>query len=76
MRINNISLKNYRLLGDISVNLEDDITLIVGKNNTGKTSLLEVVKTLTSIDGKLTFEDFSQTSYIVFKECYKNIWKA
>ncbi len=71
MRINNISLKNYRLLGDISVNLEDDITLIVGKNNTGKTSFLEVVKTLTSIDGKLTFEDFSQTSYIVFKECYK-----
>lgn len=70
MRIKNISLKNYRLLDNISVNLEDDITLIVGKNNTGKTSFLEAIKTFTSMEGKLSFEDFSQTSYAVFKECY------
>ena len=36
MKIKNISIKNFRLLEDISVNLEDDITLIIGKNNTGK----------------------------------------
>tara|TARA_R110002020_G_scaffold29940_7_gene94486 strand:+ start:5453 stop:7504 length:2052 start_codon:yes stop_codon:yes gene_type:complete len=56
------------MLADISINLEDDITLIVGRNNTGKTSLLEVIKMLTSKDDSLSFEDFSQSSYSLFKE--------
>lgn len=71
MRIKNISLKNFRLLNNISLNFEDDITLIVGKNNTGKTSFLEAIKIFTSGDAKLSFEDFSQSCYSVFREVYK-----
>jgi len=56
------------MLADISVDLEDDITLIVGRNNTGKTSLLEIIQMLTSRDDSLSFEDFSQSSYTLFKE--------
>ena len=44
MRIKNIQVRFFRMLAEVSIDLEDDITLIVGRNNTGKTSLLEVIK--------------------------------
>jgi len=68
MRIRNIQVRFFRMLANASINLEDDITLIVGRNNTGKTSLLEIIKMLTSNDDSLSFEDFSQSSYPLFKE--------
>ena len=71
MRIRNIRVKLFRLLANISINLEDDITLVVGRNNTGKTSLLEVIKSFTSGDDSITFEDFSQEAYAIFKKLYE-----
>jgi len=53
MRIKNITIKNYRLLRSVSVDLEDDITLVVGKNNSGKTSFFEVLRMLLKISPKL-----------------------
>ena len=76
MRIRNIQVRFFRLLANTSINLEDDITLIVGRNNTGKTSLLEVIKMLTSNDDSLSFEDFSQSSYSLFKELNKEFEKT
>lgn len=70
MKIKKIDVKNFRLLENIVCNLEDDITLIVGKNNTGKTSFFEAIKIATSNDGKFIFEDFSQSSYDIFKAVY------
>lgn len=66
MKINQIQIRNFRLLDDIVVNIEDDITLIVGKNNTGKTSLFEAVNILTKTE-EISFEDFSQRTYSTFK---------
>lgn len=40
MHISKITVRNYRLLKDFSVDLEENLSLIVGKNNSGKTSLL------------------------------------
>lgn len=40
MKIKRITLKNFRLLKDFSIDLQDKLSLIVGKNNVGKTSLL------------------------------------
>ena len=68
MKIKNITVKNFRLLESICVALEDDITLIVGKNNSGKTSFFEAIKILTTGDEKLSFEDFTQSTYAIFKE--------
>ena len=68
MKIKKIEVQNFRLLENIHCNLEDDITLIVGKNNTGKTSFFEAIKLATSTDGKFIFEDFSQSSYSIFKD--------
>lgn len=71
MEIKNIKVKNFRLLDDISINLENDVTLIVGKNNTGKTSLFEAIHIATSLDGKFIFEDFSLNSYNIFNSVYE-----
>ncbi len=71
MKIKKIEVENFRLLENIKCELENDITLIVGKNNTGKTSFFEAIKIATSNDGKFIFEDFSQSSYSVFKTAYQ-----
>lgn len=70
MKIKKIEVTNFRLLEKIICTLEDDITLIVGKNNTGKTSFFEAIKLATSTDGKFIFEDFSQSTYAVFKSSF------
>lgn len=71
MKIKDISIKNFRLLEDIKLNVEEDITLIVGKNNTGKTSLFEVINMFISEKNSFSFHDFSQTTYSQFENCFK-----
>ncbi|MEO7990144.1 MAG: AAA family ATPase [Chryseolinea sp.] len=70
MKINDISIKNFRLLEDVKLNVEADITLIVGKNNTGKTSLFEVINMFFSEKNNFTFHDFSQSTYSQFEKCF------
>ncbi len=40
MYLSKITVHNFRLLKDFSVDLEQELSLIIGKNNSGKTSLL------------------------------------
>lgn len=40
MYLSKITVQNFRLLKDFSVDLESELSLIIGKNNSGKTSLL------------------------------------
>ncbi|MDI9311295.1 MAG: AAA family ATPase [Limnohabitans sp.] len=70
MKIESIKIKNFRLLDNININLEDDLTLIVGKNNTGKTSLFEVINIFTQQGYEFKFEDFSQKTYSRFSKLY------
>ncbi len=64
MRIHQVKIKNFRLLRDVELILEDQTTLIVGRNNSGKTSLSEVMRRFLS-EGTATFqlEDFSSACY-------------
>ncbi|TGU46747.1 ATP-dependent endonuclease [bacterium M00.F.Ca.ET.152.01.1.1] len=64
MRIQKVAIKNFRLLADVSLVLEDSETVIVGRNNSGKTSLSEVMRRLLD-DGPVIFqlEDFSSACY-------------
>ncbi|WP_444660299.1 AAA family ATPase [Flavobacterium columnare] len=55
------------MINSININLEDDLTLIVGKNNTGKTSLFEVINIFTQQGYEFKFEDFSQKTYKIFE---------
>ncbi len=72
MKIKQLSVTNFRLLEDITINVEDDITLIVGKNNTGKTSLFEVVNLFFDTKNRITFHDFAFNSHDVFRSCHEN----
>lgn len=71
MKITKIGVKNFRLLDGIEINIEDDITLIVGKNNSGKTSLFEVINLFFDNKNKISFHDFSLNSHETFKICYQ-----
>lgn len=70
MRIKRIEIENFRLLRDVAVGLEDRTTLILGRNNSGKTSIAELFRRLLG-DKSPSFrmEDFSLGCH----ECY---WSA
>lgn len=71
MKISRIEIDNFRLLKEFSVDLEESLSLIVGKNNTGKTSLLTILdKFLNPTEkNKFTYNDFN----INFKNELKEI---
>lgn len=61
MKITKIEVNNFRLLKDFSLDLEEELSLIIGKNNTGKTSVLAALdKFLNSSEKKkITINDFN-----------------
>ena len=69
MKITNIKIENFRLLDNVEINLEDITTAIVGKNNSGKTSLSEIFNLFMN-NKKFEFEDFSMTSHKNFQDAY------
>lgn len=75
MHISKITVKNYRLLKDFSVDLEENLSLIVGKNNSGKTSLLQLLNTM--LNGtEPTYNDFNLDYRKVLWEQISNLEKA
>ncbi len=68
MKIKTIEIKNFRLLKNVSISLEGNTTVIVGRNNSGKTSLTEIFRRLVG-DKNPSFSlyDFSITSITGFK---------
>jgi predicted ATP-dependent endonuclease of OLD family len=60
MQIRKIAVNNFRLLENVDLYLENDTTLIVGRNNSGKTSLTELFRRLLADSSpKFRLEDFS-----------------
>ncbi|MBY0346359.1 MAG: ATP-binding protein, partial [Neisseriaceae bacterium] len=58
MLISKILVKNFRLLKDVSMDIEKDLTLVLGKNNCGKISLLLVLDKF--LNGKpFSYDDFN-----------------
>jgi predicted ATP-dependent endonuclease of OLD family len=71
MYLKQIDAKNFRLLHDVQLLLESRTTVIVGRNNSGKTSLTEVVKRLLSdAPPSFSLEDFSFCCYDRFWDSY------
>lgn len=71
MYISKIAIRNFRLLAKIELGLEEQTTVIVGRNNSGKTSMSEVIRRFLDKD-KAVFqlEDFSSACYDCFCEAY------
>lgn len=57
MKLTKIEIHNYRLLQDVTINVDDKTTLIVGRNNTAKTSFMVFIDNI--LKGKsLSFNDY------------------
>lgn len=70
MYIHQIDIKNFRLLTSVTLFLEEQTTVIVGRNNSGKTSLTELFRRLlTENTPSFRFEDFSLSAH-------EDFWKA
>lgn len=66
IRIKAVHITNYRKIIDAKINMEDNITVIAGANNGGKTSLVELFNAVFgSQKGKFRKED------IPVEECHK-----
>ncbi|ODB85622.1 hypothetical protein A3194_12365 [Candidatus Thiodiazotropha endoloripes] len=58
MHIRRVLIENFRLLKNSSIELRDDISLLVGKNNTGKTSLIVLFEKFLYQPSSFQYNDF------------------
>ena len=73
MYIQKVTIKNFRLLTDVELLFEKQTTVIVGRNNSGKTSLSELMRRfLSDSSPKFQLEDFSSSAY----DCFCNALAA
>ncbi|CAG9272775.1 ATP-dependent nuclease [Burkholderia cepacia] len=60
MRVEKVRVEGFRLLQDVEIMLEDNSTVIVGRNNSGKTSFTDIFDRFTGETGaRFRLEDFS-----------------
>lgn len=60
MKLTKLHIKNFRSLNNLEVDLEEYLSIIVGKNNSGKTSLLlSLERFLTGQQSRFEFDDFN-----------------
>jgi len=70
--INKVVIKNFRLLQDVELLLAEKTTVIVGRNNSGKTSLTEIFRRLMEREvPQFKLEDFSLNVHDEFWNAYK-----
>lgn len=71
MKIRSLTVRNFRLLENVEICLEDDTTLIVGRNNSGKTSLSDLFRRLLAANSPgFKLEDFSLRTHDRFREAW------
>lgn len=58
MKIRKMSVNGFRCLSDFHVDFEDDLTIIVGENDAGKSSLIECLKVITQ-GRSIELDDFN-----------------
>ncbi len=61
MRITQIQILNYRLLKDFTIDIESVLSLVIGKNNCGKTSFLSLLDKFLQVNdsNRFTFDDLN-----------------
>ncbi len=67
MYVSHVEIKNFRLLANVKLSFEETTTVIVGRNNSGKTSLTELFRRLCSDKSpEFHLEDFSLPAHEEF----------
>ena len=74
MKLTRARVVNYRSIDDSSwVNI-DDVTALVGKNESGKTAFLQAIRKINSISGDedgFTIRDYPRKGYIKYKKIHE-----
>lgn len=65
MRITKIQIKNFRILQNSIMDFDRDICLLLGRNNTGKTSFMVLIEKFLK-NGDFDFNDFSINLRILY----------
>ncbi|MBK5552305.1 AAA family ATPase, partial [Pseudomonas sp. TH03] len=58
MKITKISAGNFRALQDVTLDLRDSLSLLIGRNNSGKTSLLVLFEKFYEPGSGFNYNDF------------------
>lgn len=68
MKVSKAHIKNFRLLENASIALDSESTMIVGRNNSGKTSVVEIFRKLVKADvSPFSFDDISLNAHPRFE---------
>ena len=59
MHIEEVTIRNFRILSETKMNINDKLCLMIGRNNTGKTSFMILFEKFLNGIGKFDFNDFS-----------------
>ena len=61
MKITKIEISHFRALENVVLSIEEDLSVVIGKNNTGKTSLLSILdRFLGESKASFEFHDFNK----------------
>ncbi|WP_353124095.1 ATP-dependent nuclease [Dysgonomonas capnocytophagoides] len=72
MRLSRVEARNFRLLREVDIELDSHTTVLVGRNNSGKTTLAEAfTRFLQPSTLNFTVADFSAESYPEFLDAWK-----
>ena len=56
MRLDSVYIKNYRCFEEVELDLDERLTLLVGKNGAGKTALLDAAAVAASTSRKKSID--------------------
>ena len=71
MLLKKISIKNYRQFKETEIDFDNNLTVLAGANNSGKTSIIELFKRLFK-DKNFSQEDVSADYYDEIKKDFAN----
>ncbi len=74
MKLTQARVVNYRSIDDSSWVKIDDVTALVGKNESGKTAFLQAIRKINSISGEedaFTIRDYPRKGYIKYKKIHE-----
>ena len=76
MYLQKIHIENYRLLQNVDIMLDPTLTLIVGKNNTGKTSVANLIKKVLNEEKTISIDDYPLECRAHLYETVENYWSG
>lgn len=75
MKISSFRLKNYRRLADVKLILDDKMTVLVGANNSGKTSCIGALYTFLNNPNYMKVRDISKKNWKKIQQIGKQVEK-